>query len=384
MFYADWCPHCVHFAPRYKKIVENSKVHNNMIFAAVNCAADQFQEACRNQKVEFYPTLKLFGLQHYDEDHPEKYLSPHPKTMSRARVDAQNSDSTGVFQGMMVDNQFGNDEKMISWMEVYAALHSGHEANINTMHESSAVVSQIKGRDYLFVKPFNFGWDKETAGAGNGGARYHDMLMALHYAFSQGVSVEGATDKERMEDYSEMLKFMGQHLPDHNNSLSMISAAEATVDRQAEEEQKQKNLLVLQASEDELKQKKEALENDEIDDLKKILADKWPVDVAKMKADAGTPKYDVLSFTGGLWNVFHTLAQYSKNGKETVRFLRLFVKNFFLCEVCREHFLRDSPAYLDSVETPEELQIALWKFHNIVSVRLSVENNKMLSKLGPE
>ena len=78
-------------------------------------------------------------------------------------------------------------------------------------------------------------------------------------------------------------------------------------------------------------------------------------------------------YTCGLWRLFHTmtLIAVQKNAKDNVlEAIHGFVKEFFGCNECREHFTgmvsRDNILSQDSVVTQA---LWLWKAHNEVNLR---------------
>lgn len=68
-FYADWCPHCLHFAPTWKvfedkinegheKIMDADGIAANVRVLRLNCV--DFESTCQQQRVAGFPTLRLY------------------------------------------------------------------------------------------------------------------------------------------------------------------------------------------------------------------------------------------------------------------------------------------------------------------------------------
>lgn len=56
VFYAPWCPHCIHYAPEYIRIAhEISDEVPSIKFFAVSCTAHK--SLCKNEKITSYPTV---------------------------------------------------------------------------------------------------------------------------------------------------------------------------------------------------------------------------------------------------------------------------------------------------------------------------------------
>ncbi|KAL3762087.1 hypothetical protein ACHAWU_003826 [Discostella pseudostelligera] len=65
VFYAPWCPHCVHYVPRYKQLATNVMSANPTIkFYAISCVAHN--ELCNAQSIHSFPTIKLFREGSYE------------------------------------------------------------------------------------------------------------------------------------------------------------------------------------------------------------------------------------------------------------------------------------------------------------------------------
>lgn len=58
VFYAPWCPHCIHYVNTYVKYSET--YHNKINFYAVNCV--EYSEVCNMVKVRGYPTVLAFHV----------------------------------------------------------------------------------------------------------------------------------------------------------------------------------------------------------------------------------------------------------------------------------------------------------------------------------
>lgn len=62
---APWCPHCQHYKPKYIQLAKAVTAKQpNIEFHAVSCTAHS--QLCRDQKVNSYPTLKLFRKGSYE------------------------------------------------------------------------------------------------------------------------------------------------------------------------------------------------------------------------------------------------------------------------------------------------------------------------------
>lgn len=60
-YYAHWCPHCVHYAPKFRNIAAELREESRVKFAALDCA--QFLDFCGGISVMGFPTIRVY---HFD------------------------------------------------------------------------------------------------------------------------------------------------------------------------------------------------------------------------------------------------------------------------------------------------------------------------------
>lgn len=64
LFYANWCPHCVHFKPTFKKVGDmwrknNKKTINNKKLRFVEIDCEVLSDLAKKYNVKGYPTIKI-------------------------------------------------------------------------------------------------------------------------------------------------------------------------------------------------------------------------------------------------------------------------------------------------------------------------------------
>ncbi|MEQ2271314.1 hypothetical protein XENORESO_002504, partial [Xenotaenia resolanae] len=58
-FYASWCGHCMVFSPTYKKLARDTQEWKPAVnIAAIDCAAEDNKQICRDYEITGYPTIK--------------------------------------------------------------------------------------------------------------------------------------------------------------------------------------------------------------------------------------------------------------------------------------------------------------------------------------
>ncbi|XP_067056320.1 sulfhydryl oxidase 1-like [Acropora muricata] len=101
---------------------------------------------------------------------------------------------------------------------------------------------------------------------------------------------------------------------------------------------------------------------------------------AKWKGCAGSqPHYR--GYPCGLWTLFHTLTvncgkRDNLMGLEVLSRIREYIKHFFGCEECRNHFTEMSENLRNEVHSQNEAILWLWRSHNKVNRRLAGDHSE--------
>jgi hypothetical protein len=86
-------------------------------------------------------------------------------------------------------------------------------------------------------------------------------------------------------------------------------------------------------------------------------------------------------FTCGLWTLFHLMGSNAPDSRVAVQGIIQFIRHFFQCEECREHFMREygTDVYIEKNSAMSSKRSAsewLWKAHNGVNERLRAREAK--------
>jgi thiol oxidase len=307
-YYASWCPHCQHYAPKYKELARKAEKKNlRMRFGAVDC--QDYQGECLKHSVKAYPTILL----HKSDGTSEK--------MTPAALD-----------------------KWINKMDAFMPDNLKKTKNSVPNFVASEDPKPAKKED-----PFKWGIEAENTPE----ARLADGLLALVVAMQQG-SGPAATARA----FSQLL---AERLP--------TQSAREAVGRLTNKLKDGVDVGALAG----------AWATEEIPS--------FGIAVPSARVDPQEAKWRVCkNYTCGLWQLFHVLAAkmvQDRNGlrgmhgqaAEARDRLHAFVRDFFPCEVCRNHFLKSYDACefrACDVDTggAEVLQEWLWRLHNAVTARV--------------
>ncbi|CAE7219791.1 QSOX1 [Symbiodinium sp. CCMP2592] len=308
MYYADWCPHCHHYAPVFERIAGAvSPAQQGAVVASgkvwlVHFGAAALQKQC-------------------DTGSPLGGKSPDKK---------------------MVHQQ----DAFVAWIRkntpTAASSQPGAEANL-TLLGLHTVPGALRGpaasSGATSVAPAAAASVLRQTEVQSPGQEFwrvlRDALPALHlvdaevailYSLSQGAFLKGSADGmlrgQSLEELQRWLDFLSRRLPGSSHR-DLKALADKT--REAVGLSETGDALAVSAFQELL--------------LKQGL-DRAPPE-AGSKPDAYWRRCK--GFTCGLWTLFHVLSQArgppETAGQELLTRIRGFVANFFGCQQCREHFL---------------------------------------------
>lgn len=94
-------------------------------------------------------------------------------------------------------------------------------------------------------------------------------------------------------------------------------------------------------------------------------------------------KLEYRGYPCGLWTMFHTLTIFAESkhpgimlkpaykGREVLDAMTGYIKHFFTCSDCADHFLQMTPTIVTNVTTYNDSILWLWETHNKVNARLA-------------
>ncbi|OLP98205.1 Sulfhydryl oxidase 1 [Symbiodinium microadriaticum] len=365
MYYADWCPHCHHYAPVFERIASAvSPAHQGAVhFGALNCP--DFLAFCMKIQVSGYPTIRTY----------------HFKGDTGSPLGGKNPDKKMVHQ----------QDAFVAWIRknTPSPPQPGTEAGNLTL----LGLHTVPALGTPSIKPGLRGAPRNEAGGATSVAPasvlrqtevLRDALPALHlvdaevailYSLSQGAFLKGSADGtlrgQSLEELQRWLDFLSRRLPGSSHR-DLKALADKT--REAVGLSETGDALAVSAFQQLL--------------LKQGL-DRAPPE-AGSKPDAYWRRCK--GFTCGLWTLFHVLSQAKgppeTAGQELLTRIRGFVANFFGCQQCREHFLEAFDACkfdrcrLKADDTAGAA-LWLWKMHNDVTLRVAAENGRAMPTLWP-
>jgi thiol oxidase len=333
-YYAPWCPHCRHFAPEWERIANFYAKTDKVQVGAVDCTKNG--EICNAEGIFGYPGVKIH---HVPADADKAAMMPRGARSSKA---------------------------VIGWAE--------------RLMEEHGIKSGVSVED-LTAQLKNFRNDVEGANGDGGETTYSDQSLEVKYKrlHDAGIAVVSTFQNGF---------FVGANVLEGER----YEAALIWVEALAASFPMEKNRDVLATLIESMRTSNHWNRADW-----KVLMNRWkeaarektfPINLFASSEDESWAFCK--TYTCGLWTLFHSITVSEVKASEetatepwrpsrTMAAIRLYVKHFFGCEECREHFMLSNPesiinelATKDS-EGPHAVAFWIWKMHNTVNKVLKKE-----------
>mmetsp|Transcript_43264 Transcript_43264/g.92577 ORF Transcript_43264/g.92577 Transcript_43264/m.92577 type:complete len:495 (-) Transcript_43264:41-1525(-) len=351
-FYADWCGHCIHYAPTYKSVAAKLKDESRVKFGALNCAVHS--EFCQKVGVHGYPTVKAYHFPNYEVE-----------------------DGAKLSGAAMNREDYRDQKRFVSWVESHIPSDwqppPAPQQNVSVQDDAMSTVTVTSTPAVWHIRELP---EHEQ--------RLWDAEVALLYSLSQGTMLKGIND-------NGLLLLQGEPLEELCRWTEHLAALFPS--KVAREELTTLAGAVCVAGQGSTARLDRKLWN-------KLLDDVDFEDIPREAAVDPNPHFAICkSFTCGLWTLFHILTLAAADmpvqppsaflgtdeprkapPEENLLRIRGFAKNFFGCSVCSEHFLEtfDSCAYgRCELKGDDGVGAALWlsQVHNVVNARVAQESS---------
>lgn len=430
-FYNKWCGHCIRFAPIWKEFSRSIKGWKKIVqVAAVDCSDDINVQLCRNYKVTAYPTIKVFniqskngdpqyeiGIEHnvtfikteliniltnlWNENIPSSWPSLLPvkaKTINQLWQQQPNSTTpimliveaptSTIGREIILDlsrNNISNVKRVLSNQTLVEELSHfititslpmllmlKNNVDIKIFQSDNAKVNlREKFLRILDPKLSHILPDESTQNTlssmdnnvePSNNVYMVDLENALNYSLRQEVGVHEILKEEKLEALKNFIRILIKYFPGRLSIMRYLNKLYLWILEQKNEiivENMMENMILLQTKKTYLPPRRD-----------------WEGCKGSKPSFRGYPC--------SLWMLFHTLTvqayqKYQKGNEnypqEVLFAIRGYVKYFFTCADCSEHFQQMASNLENEVQKPEDTILWLWRAHNKVNHRLSSDIN---------
>ncbi|KAG8003678.1 LIM/homeobox protein Lhx4 [Nibea albiflora] len=381
-FYASWCGHCVAFSPVYKSLARDIKEWKPAVdLAAIDCAAQQNIKLCAAFSITGYPTLKFFhayskadskgetykafprdvqGLRHRIIDELENHKEPWPPACPPLEPTNQAE----------IDSFFEtNSVQHLALIFEKASSYIGREVTLDLLQFENVAVRRVLNTEedlvtklgvtefpscYLYYPKGNFTRLKVNIEART---FYSYALQRLPGVVRSGrpplANIDHPTNstEEPWRPFNRSRVYMADLESTLHYSLRMELAAHTVIRGDALVSLK-KYISVLTKSPD------TAL----------------PEGVRWVGCQGSQPH--LRRFPCGMWTLFHVLTVQAKSirgtdPKEVLSAMRSYVRSFFGCRPCAQHFENMARESMVEVDSTSSAVLWLWSRHNRVNNRIA-------------
>lgn len=428
-FYNSYCGHCRAFSSKYKEAAAKIIKWKNIIrIGVLDCSVEENNEICRQFEIMAYPTIRYFhenyrkangnigdripmaetvdkfidGIIHKMQ---AEQVAGHLRTAPyfniasyRSYTSALNDiDSTYLFKFLIFEDQNStvgsqialdlNEYKGIAVKRVYDTSELAEVAglkifpaiiiiqstsniinitptNANKDNILKAIISYLVENNYAFPEKKNV--DDYGANAHPSGIKpfipsadivyYNDLEKTIKTSLHTEITRYKNLNGEPLQALLDYLDVIITSFPFRGNLKDYIISLRSTLAT------------------------RDNWSGGDVYDTVKSLGDSYaPVYTTNLDDYVGCrgslPKYR--GYTCGLWTLFHTLTvnaarKQGNEGPKVLRAMHGYVKNFFGCTTCQEHFIAMAQRNrIFDVKENDKAVLWLWISHNEVNLRLA-------------
>ncbi|CAM9495008.1 unnamed protein product, partial [Discosporangium mesarthrocarpum] len=279
--YAPWCTHCQRFKPTWEMVAETLR-ESSIHVGAINC--EQQKKLCAELGVRSFPRVKGINSP-----------SAHGEI-----VTVVNGATTFSIVMKKISTAFPGIEFDLV------------ERNVEDDQDVRPSHGALRGH-----------LTKEKVQEPTCSLRLADAMESMHFALSTAVFTEGPVlSTQRLDATVSFIRLVGQTLPTSRKQNCILQLAD-----ELETDSKLNNM----------ERWSKRVNGWPCGGSTPHVA-MWPGVNLEKGSDPGTER-----FTAGLWTLFHTLslsrATQRPSAQAVMEGIRAFVDEFFMCEVCRTHFL---------------------------------------------
>ncbi|KAM4642243.1 sulfhydryl oxidase 1 [Discoglossus pictus] len=424
-FYATWCGHCQHFSQFWSALAEDVKDWRPVLYLGVlDCAEESNRGPCTEFGIAGYPSLKFFKpfsetpsdsiripvssvieirqkvvdnlesspppscpslmpisaneVNDFFTNNNKKYLAlifenKKSYTGREVTLDMVQYDGISVHRVLSDQTDLVERFKVSTFPSMFLLSKNGSISNIRMDYVTRPLYTNYL-RSLLGVQKKNLaliGWSETIAG-GTSATRRHadgsklymaDLESALHYSLRVEVGRLPTIEGDRLKALAGYVKVLRKYFPARPMLKTLLNYLSVWL------RSKIKIGVSFKDFEDVLNNKNQAKQ------MKAVLAP----DENYVWCEGSKPEFR--GYPCSLWTLFHTLTVQAQDlarqgltrsyHLEVLSAMREYVRHFFGCRDCAEHFESMAAESMRKVSSLDEAIMWLWDRHNSVNKRLS-------------
>ncbi|NXO47012.1 QSOX1 oxidase, partial [Aramus guarauna] len=425
-FFASWCGHCVHFAPTWRALGHGIREWRPAVMlAAIDCADEANQQVCADFGITGFPTLKFFrafskkaedgiritnpsatvedlrhaiitNLEQSQDAWPPACPPLEPASAEEVRTFFQRNKDQYLalifeksdsfvgrevaldmlqYENVAVRRVLSSEEELVEKFGVttfpsgYLLLRNGSFSRLPVHMEARSfytyylrTLSGVTRGSYKLNT--TIGASNETAASQPKRADRFKVYMAdlestLHYSLRVEATRAAALSGAQLAAFKCYVATLVKYFPGRPCVQTYLQSLDGWLKNWTEPELPRSTL-------------KEAMKNNRDASHPAVL----PTNVTWVGCQGSEPHFR--GYPCGLWTIFHLLTvQAAQSGPdkelplEVLNTMRCYVRHFFGCRECAQHFEAMAAESMDQVAGREEAVFWLWSHHNEVNARLA-------------
>ncbi|NXK98698.1 QSOX1 oxidase, partial [Formicarius rufipectus] len=426
-FFASWCGHCVHFAPTWRALAHDIREWRPaVILAAIDCADEDNQQVCSDFGITGFPTMKFFrafskkaedgiritnpsasvedlrhaiitNLEQSQDSWPPACPPLEPASMEEVRTFFQRNKDQYLalifeksnsfvgrevaldmlqYENVSVRRVLSSEEELVekfgvtTFPSAYLLLRNGSFSRLPVHIEARSFYTYYL-RTLSGITRGSYKLNTTTTSASNESdvpAQINadrsklymaDLESALHYSLRVEAARASVLSGAQLAAFKCYVAALVKYFPGRPCVQTYLQTLDGWL-RNWTEPELPRDVL------------KEAMKNNRDASNPAVL----PTNVTWVGCQGSERHFR--GYPCGLWTIFHLLTvQAAQNGPdkelplEVLSTMRCYVRHFFGCQECAEHFEAMAAKSMDRVSSREEAVLWLWSHHNEVNARLA-------------
>ncbi|NP_989456.2 sulfhydryl oxidase 1 precursor [Gallus gallus] len=425
-FFASWCGHCIHFAPTWRALAEDVREWRPAVMiAALDCADEANQQVCADFGITGFPTLKFFRAFSKKAEDGIRIAHPTATVADLRRAIITNLEQSGdAWPPACPPLEPASAEEVRSFFhrntERYLALifeqsnsFVGREVALDLLQYENVAVRRVLSSEeelvekfgvttfpsaYLLLRNGSFSrlpvhaearsfytyYLQTLSGVTRGSYRLNvtssainetralqpaqadrskvyvaDLESTVHYTLRVEAGRPAVLAGAQLAALKCYVATLAKYFPGRPSVQTFLQSLDSWLRNWTEPELPRSAL-------------KEAVKNKEDASPAAVL----PTNVTWVGCRGSEPHFR--GYPCGLWTIFHLLTVQAAQGGpdeelplEVLNTMRCYVKHFFGCQECAQHFEAMAAKSMDQVKSRREAVLWLWSHHNEVNARLA-------------
>uniref|UniRef100_A0A2K6V0D9 Sulfhydryl oxidase n=2 Tax=Saimiri boliviensis TaxID=27679 RepID=A0A2K6V0D9_SAIBB len=431
-FYSSWCGHCVAYAPTWRALAGDVRDWASAIrVAALDCMEDKNQAVCHDYDIHFYPTFRYFKAFTKEFTTGETFKGPNRElqTVRQTMIDFLQNHTEGSRPPAcpplnpiqpsdvlsLIDHR---DSHYVAIVFESNSSYLGREVILDLIPYENIVVTRALDGDKAFLEKLGVSSVPSCYLIHPNGSRglinvakplrafFSSYLKSLPDVRKKPLSLPEKPNKEENSEVVVWREFDKSKLytADLESGLHYLLRVELAAHKSlagAELKTLKDFVTVLAklfpgrpAVRKLLKMLQEWLASLPLDRIpynavldlvnnKMRISGIFLTNHIKWVGCQGS-RPELRGYPCSVWKLFHTLTVqasahpdaligtgFEDDPQAVLQTLRRYIRTFFGCKECGEHFEEMAKESMDSVKTPDQAILWLWRKHNVVNGRLA-------------